>query len=350
MFMNTHDAAFMALVLNLARKGLGLTSPNPMVGAVVVRNEKIIATGFHTEDGAPHAEVEALKKLSPGDASGATMYVNLEPCCHYGRTPPCTDAIIAAGISRVVVANTDPDERVAGQGIALLRSRGIAVEVGVLREEGERLNSIYFHNRRKGLPYIVLKAALTLDGKVATRTGDAKWISGPESRCYSQDLRRRLKAILIGKNTLFEDNPRLNCRFPGFEHKPLDKIVLTSSPQQVREHFAFKALSESPGRSFALNAESREIFLEFCVSQKIDSVLVEGGGKVLQWFLKNSLADRVILFYRPCFMGSDGRPVVTGEGPEKLSELSDFSVVGTQVLGNNVMIDLAKGEPLCLRD
>jgi diaminohydroxyphosphoribosylaminopyrimidine deaminase/5-amino-6-(5-phosphoribosylamino)uracil reductase len=321
-----------------------------MVGAVVVRNEKVIATGFHAQDGAHHAEVDALKQLALGEALGATLYVNLEPCCHYGRTPPCTDAIIAAGISRVVVANTDPDPRVAGKGIALLRSRGIDVDVGVLRDEGERLNSIYFYNRRTGLPYIVLKAALTLDGKVATRTGDAKWISGAESRDYSQDLRRRLKAILIGKNTLVEDHPRLNCRFPGCEHKPLDKIVLTSSPQLVQEHPAFQALSGSPGRVFALEARTREAFLEFCVSQKMDSVLVEGGGKVLQWFLKNSLADRVILFYRPCFMGNDGRPVVSGEGPEKLSELFDFSVVGTHILGNNVMIDLAKGEPLCLRD
>ncbi len=348
--MTDHDGAFMALALNLARKGLGFTSPNPMVGAVVVRDGHILATGYHTKDGAPHAEVEALQQLAPGAAAGATLYVNLEPCCHYGRTPPCTKAIDAAGISRVVVANTDPDARVAGQGIAFLREHGVVVDVGVLKEEGERLNSLYFHNRRTGLPYVVLKAALTLDGKVATRTGDAQWISGPESRAYSHDLRRRLKAILIGKNTLVQDKPRLTCRFPGSEHKPLDKIVLTSAPHEVRELPEFKALAESPGRVFALEAATRAGFLEFCASQKMDSVLVEGGGKVLHWFLKNHLADRVILFYRPCFMGNNGRPVVSGDGPDRLSELSDFSVVESQVLGNNVMLDLAKGEPLCLRD
>lgn len=344
------DSAFMTLCLNEARKGIGFTSPNPMVGAVVVRDGRILATGFHSRDGAPHAEVEALSKLGSGEAKGATLYVNLEPCCHYGRTPPCTNAILDAGISRVVVANTDPDKRVAGAGIATLRSHGVVVDVGVCASAGEQLNSIYFYHRRTGEAYIVLKAALTLDGKVATRTGDAQWISCVEAREVGHGLRRRLKAILVGRSTLTLDNPKLNCRFPGFEEKPLDKIVLSSDPAAVRASQAFQNLSRYPGRSFALNAPSRELFLNFCTEQKIDSVLVEGGGKVLQWFLKNNLAHRVILFYRPTFMGNDGKPVIDGEGPEKLSELSDFSVVSASLVGSNVMMDLARGEPLCLLD
>ncbi len=344
------DSAFMALCFSEARKGMGMTSPNPMVGAVVVRNGEILSVGYHLRDGSAHAEVEALQKLSLSETSGATLYVNLEPCCHYGRTPPCTLAILSAKIARVVVANLDPDARVAGNGIEILRSHGVVVDVGVLAEQGERLNSIYFHNRRTGRPYIVLKAAMTLDGKVATRTGDSKWISGEESRYFSQGLRRRLKAILIGKNTLVEDNPRLNCRFPGAENKPLDKIVFTTNPEHVQVSPQFHDLAQTPGRAFALNASSPDVFLSFCKEQRIDSVLVEGGGKVLQWFVKNNLADRCILFYRPCFMGNDGCSVIAGAGPAKLSELADFSVVETRVLGNNIMIDLCRGDPLCLQD
>ncbi len=344
------DAAFMALCLSEARKGLGMTSPNPMVGAVIVRSGELLSTGYHTRDGAAHAEVEALRKLPPGAAKGATIYVNLEPCCHFGRTPPCTSAIIDAGIQRVVIANCDPDKRVAGNGIAILREHGIAVDVGVLASRAESLNSIYFHQKRTGMPYIVLKAALTLDGKVATRTGDSRWISGPESRKIVHELRRRLKAVVIGKQTLLDDKPQLTCRLPGCEKKPVDKIVLTSEPERVKLLPEFEALKASPGRAYALSAPSQEAFLQFCSAEQIDSVLVEGGGKVLQWFLKNDLAHRLILFYRPCFMGGDGKPVMPGEGVSHIAELSDFSVLETSVIGNNVMMDLAKGEPLCLRD
>ncbi len=344
------DEAFMRLALSEARKGMGFTSPNPLVGAVIVKNGEIIATGWHRVDGGMHAEREALSNIPVAAARGATMYVTLEPCCHFGRTPPCTDAIIEAGISRVVVANTDPDLRVAGDGLRILRNKGIDVETGVLAADAAKLNSIYLFQRTHRRPYIVLKAALTLDGKIAARTGDAKWISGGAAREVSHALRRRLRGVVVGRSTLEADSPRLNCRFPGALDKPVDKIVLCSNPDQVRLTTQFKALSESPGRSFAVSAPNASVFVDFCQTQGIDSVLVEGGGKVLSWFIQNELADRCILFYRPTFMGIDGKPVCVFPSPDKVASLKDFSVVETRVLGNNVMIDMAKEEPLCLLD
>jgi diaminohydroxyphosphoribosylaminopyrimidine deaminase/5-amino-6-(5-phosphoribosylamino)uracil reductase len=340
----------MRLAISEARKGLGLTSPNPMVGAVIVKNGSILATGWHRRDGEMHAEREALRLLPEGSARGATMYVTLEPCCHFGRTPPCTQAILDAGISQVVVANTDPDTRVAGQGLRLLQQNGVEIVTGVLENEAARLNSIYLFHRTHNRPYIVLKAALTLDGKLAARTGDAKWISGKEARHVSQALRRRLRGIVVGRETLEADSPRLNCRYPGAETKPMDKIVFTSRPEQVRDLPQFKAISQSPGRSFAIAPNQGADFLDFCRTHGIDSVLVEGGGKVLSWFIKNDLADRCIIFYRPTFMGADGKAVHVLPGPDRVSDLRDFSVVDSRTLGNNVMLDLARGDPLCLLD
>lgn len=348
--VGTCDETFMRLALSEARKGLGFTSPNPMVGVVVVKNGAILSTGWHRADGGMHAEREALSVIPVGEAVGAHMYVTLEPCCHFGRTPPCTSAIIEAGITRVVVANTDPDERVSGEGLRILRAAGIAVETGVLALEASKLNSIYFFQRIHRRPYVVLKAALTLDGKIAARTGDARWISGEAAREVSHALRRRLRGIVVGRSTLESDSPRLDCRLPGVINKPVDKIVLCSNPDQVRLTPQFKSLSESAGRSFALSVTDASDFVDFCQKQGIDSVLVEGGGKVLSWFIKNELADRCILFYRPTFMGVDGKSVCVLPGPDKVSSLKDFSAFETRILGNNVMMDMAKGEPLCLLD
>jgi diaminohydroxyphosphoribosylaminopyrimidine deaminase/5-amino-6-(5-phosphoribosylamino)uracil reductase len=343
----------MALALEEARKGIGFTSPNPMVGAVIVRDNTLLATGYHSRDGAPHAEVEALSKLTGDQARGSTMYVTLEPCCHFGRTPPCTRAIIASGITRVVLASLDPDSRVSGKGVAELRAAGVVVETGLLEADGERLNSIYFHFRRTGTPYIVLKAALTLDGKIAAHTGHAKWISNEKSRNTAHLLRRRLRAIAVGRGTVEADAPRLDCRLPGWQEKPVDKLLFSRNRSIAALEPFLAPMRGTPGRIFLIEGEAAataEGFIRFCREHQIDSVLVEGGGGLHRWFLENHLVHRVLLFYKPAFMGASGIPVVAGPGPDLASDLEEFTLNGVTVLENNFMVDLSKGAPLCLLD
>lgn len=349
----TQDETFMRQTLTEARRGLGFTSPNPMVGALIVKNGREVGRGFHARDGEAHAETQAIAALTnPNDANGATLYVNLEPCCHHGRTPPCTNAVIRSGIARVVVANLDPDHRVAGEGVAQLSRAGIVVETGVLAQEGENLNSIYFHFRRTGRPYVVAKAALTLDGKIAARTGDSKWISGEKSRHIAHQLRARLRGLVVGAGTLKADRPRLNCRLPGLANKQVDKIIFSrNSRDSLQGEGLLHSIQESPGRVHVVNPESLSKpsdFLNFCAAQSIDSVLVEGGRQVHTWFVKNELADRFFLFYRPAFLGNDGVSVVDAMGLDRIADLKDWKINSIEKVDDNIMIDLARGEPLCL--
>jgi len=206
------DESYMRLALRLARKGAGRVSPNPMVGAVVVDpSGEIISTGYHPEFGKPHAERIALKKLGY-KASGATLYVNLEPCCHHGKTLPCTEAIIKSGVKRVVVGVLDPNPQVSGRGVEILRKHGIEVKVGVLEEECKWLNRGFFKWVLKGIPYVVLKWAQTLDGKIATVTGESKWISSERALNYAHRLRAESDAVVVGKNTVLADDPELTVR------------------------------------------------------------------------------------------------------------------------------------------
>ncbi|HWN97000.1 MAG TPA: bifunctional diaminohydroxyphosphoribosylaminopyrimidine deaminase/5-amino-6-(5-phosphoribosylamino)uracil reductase RibD, partial [Methylomirabilota bacterium] len=208
------DFTFIRLALRLAARGYGQTSPNPMVGAVLVKRGEVIGKGFHRQAGWPHAEIEALRAAEKGghSARGATLYVTLEPCCTHGRTPPCTEAIVAAGIKRAVVAATDPNPRHAGRGLALLRRAGLAVVKGVLEAEAARLNEAFNHWIAHRTPFVTVKAAMSLDGKIATRTGESKWITGERSRAYSMKLRQGSDAILVGVNTVLADDPSLTVR------------------------------------------------------------------------------------------------------------------------------------------
>lgn len=341
------DRHFMNIAIAEARKGLGFTSPNPLVGAVIVKEGEILSTGYHHFYGGDHAEVDAIKKLSPQQLKDSTIYVTLEPCCHYGNTPPCTEAIIKAAIKRVVIANVDLDERVKDKSINILRDAGIEVTTGVLEEEAYRLNPIYFFYRRERRPYIVMKAAMTLDGKIAASTGHSKWISNDKARTMVHKLRRCLKAIAIGRASVESDSPRLNCRLPGYEKKPVDRLVFTSGANEG----LLESFKDSPGRSYLINGEmsrSRESFLEFCRQEQIDSILVEGGGGLYSWFLKEGLVDRLFLFYKPAFLGKDGIPVFTGEGVKAIDELEEFKLNRVEAVDNNILIDLTKGEALCL--
>ncbi len=224
--MNDFDCKMMGECLELGKKALGKTSPNPLVGAVVVKNGQIVGRGFHPQAGLPHAEVFALEEAQ-GNAQGGTIYVNLEPCNHYGKTPPCTEAIIKAGISRVVIGMVDPDTRVSGGGIKRLISAGIDVKVGVKEEACQRLNEAFIHRVRFERPFGIFKYAMTLDGKIATMTGDSKWVTGEKSRGYVHFLRSLCDAVIVGGNTVRKDNPRLTTHGVT-NHNPL-RVVMSSS-------------------------------------------------------------------------------------------------------------------------
>ncbi len=335
----------MSLALKEAKKGLGYTSPNPLVGAVIVKNNKILAKGYHKQLGKEHAEINAINKLTREKLNGSTLYVNLEPCSHYGKTPPCTDKIINSGIKKVIISNIDLDKRV--NGIKLLKKAGIKVKKGIFEDQAKKINSLYFFYQKHKKPYIVLKAALSLDGKIAAFNGDSKWISNEKCREIVHKLRLKLKAIVIGKNTIKSDQPKLNCRLKNYEKKPIDKLIFSN------ENISLKCLASNPGKTFIIDKKitsTKENFIKFCNENEIDSILIEGGGKVYTWFLENDLVDRIFLFYKPAFIGNDGIPIFTKKGNDFIKKLKDFKIINTQIIDNNFLIELSNGDPICLLD
>ena len=341
--MSKTDDFYMSLALNEAKKGLGYTSPNPMVGAIIVKNNKILSRGYHKQIGKEHAEINAINKLNKNKLNGSILYVNLEPCSHYGKTPPCTDTIIKSGIKKVVISNKDTDKRV--NGIKILKKSGIHVKKGIIEKEAQKINSLYFFNKKHNRPYIVLKAALSLDGRIATIRGDSKWISNKKSREIVHKLRLRLKAIAVGKNTIINDQPKLNCRLKNYENKPVDKLIFSN------KNIDLKSIASNPGKTFIINkkiSSNKENFINFCNENEIDSILVEGGGKVYTWFLENNLVDRIFLFYKPSFIGNDGIPVFTKQGTEFIKKLTEFKIIRTEIIDNNILIELSNGDPICL--
>ncbi|GAV23717.1 bifunctional diaminohydroxyphosphoribosylaminopyrimidine deaminase/5-amino-6-(5-phosphoribosylamino)uracil reductase RibD [Carboxydothermus pertinax] len=327
-----YQEQFMKRALSLAKKALGRTSPNPVVGAVIVDSEgKIVGEGFHQKAGLPHAEREALK-MAGEKALGGTMYVTLEPCCHYGRTPPCTEAIIAAGIKKVVVAARDPNPKVSGKGIEILKKAGIEVVEGVLEEEASRLNEKFFKYIKSKLPFVALKWAMTLDGKIATITKDSRWISGEKSREFVHKLRNEYDGVLVGAKTLILDDPLLTCRIPGGRDPyrivlsgsgnlpeglkifSLDRernILITANnklPNHVQKGFSKIIVAYGGENKVNLN----EAFLEL-TKLGIISLLVEGGAQVHASILKNKLADKVYLFLAPKIVGGETAPGPIGD-------------------------------------
>ena len=315
------DAKWMRLALNLARRGQGFVEPNPMVGAIVVRDGQQIAEGWHQKYGEAHAEVNALAQA--GDAArGATLYVTLEPCCHWGKTPPCTDAVIRSGVSRVVAAMADPFPQVAGGGFAQLRAAGIAVETGVLEVEARKLNAPYLTLLSKQRPYVHAKWAMTLDGKIATRTGHSKWISGEESRRRVHELRGRVDAILVGAGTVRTDDPQLMSRPPG--PRTARRVVLTRSGRLQLNCQLLRTARETPvliagpeiEDAQRLKLESfgcdvlpvtgvAELLAEFG-RRRVTNVLVEGGASVLGAFRDANLIDEVHVFIASTLIGGAG--------------------------------------------
>ena len=375
---HSDDARHIRLALRLARRGYGATSPNPMVGAVLVKNGRIIGRGWHRRAGLPHAEIEALRDAQKHrhDPRGATIYVTLEPCCTHGRTPPCTAAIIAAGIKRVVVGATDPNPRHAGKGFKLLKRAGIDVVHGILDEECTRLNEVFNHWIRGRTPFVTVKAAMTLDGKIATASGQSKWITGEKAREQGMKLRSGSDAILVGVNTILADDPRLTVRhqLPTASRRrklvPLRRIILDSlartplSAKVVADEFAslttvvvsrsaplgrVKKLSTkvtvliAPAKKSVGVSSTAKIDLRWLLkrlgSENISSVLVEGGGEVNASFLLGGLAQRVAFFYAPKILGGrDARKAVAGDGVKKLSDVIRLCDVEWRKLGEDLFM------------
>ncbi|HBT20047.1 MAG TPA: bifunctional diaminohydroxyphosphoribosylaminopyrimidine deaminase/5-amino-6-(5-phosphoribosylamino)uracil reductase RibD [Peptococcaceae bacterium] len=356
------DEKFMKKALELARKGYGITSPNPMVGAVVVKNGKIISEGYHQGPGKPHAEAEALEKAGK-EAYGSTLYVNLEPCCHYGRTPPCVDRIIEAGVKKVVSAMIDPNPLVSGKGFKKLIEHGIAVECGVLEKEAKKLNEVFIKYITTGKPFIICKYAMTLDGKIAAKTGDAKWISGVLSRKFVHQLRYGVDAILTGIGTVIADDPLLNCRLNDKIEKQPIRIILDSN---LRIPLNSKLLHDKGSKTIIVTTEKYNyskaeklkalgieiIFsplrdnrvdvkwlIKYLGEREITSILVEGGSSVITSFVELGLIDKFVVFVAPKIVGGVDAPTpVAGVGIERMEGAVLLRDIEVSKIGDDVMI------------
>lgn len=356
-----HEERYMRLALEWARSTRGQTSPNPLVGAVIVNEGRIVGMGAHLGAGMRHAEVHALE-MAGREAQGATMYVTLEPCNHQGRTPPCTEAIIRAGIARVVIGCMDENPRVAGTGMARLRRAGIEIVSGVLESECRRLNEAFFHYKRSGRPFIAVKTASTLDGKIATPTGDSQWVTGTEARAYVHQLRHEYDAVMVGIGTVLADDPRLTCRIPGGGLNPLRVIVdsrlrlpLDARVCDTKEAPTWvfctapvpdpdkeRALASRGVRVLTTGKTDRvdlaEVF-HLLGQHAVTSVLVEGGSALNGSLLKEGLMDKVVAFIAPKLLG--GRTSLTsygGAGWARMGEAVPLSEIDIQSFGEDLCI------------
>lgn len=364
--MNIQDKQYMLRAIELAAKGGGWTNPNPNVGAVIVKDGRIIGEGYHERCGQLHAERNAFANLTE-DASGATIYVTLEPCCHYGKTPPCTEAIIEHNIARVVIGSRDPNPLVAGKGAKLLREKGIVVEEDFMREECDKLNAIFFHHITTGKPYVAMKYAMTLDGKIATRTGASKWITGDKAREHVHTKRSRYAAILAGIGTVLADDPMLNARIDN-AHQPVRVIVDTSlripmdsnivkSAGEYKTIVACKSL-EQPDKQIEKKNQLKELgitvvelplvdghvslksLMEYLASQGLDSVYIEGGGQIHESALKEGIVNHVYAYVAPkIFGGSEAKTPVEGVGVSVPDECAKLILTDTSVLGEDILLE-----------
>jgi diaminohydroxyphosphoribosylaminopyrimidine deaminase/5-amino-6-(5-phosphoribosylamino)uracil reductase len=409
-FFSRGDLHHLRLAINLARRGLGTTSPNPTVGAVLVKGGKIIGRGRTAPAGGPHAEIEALRDAQRRGhlPKGATLYVTLEPCCTHGRTPPCTDAIVVAGIKRVVVGATDPNPRHSGRAFKILRRAGIEVVPGVLADECARLNEAFNHWIVRRTPFVTVKAAMTLDGKIATASGESKWITGEKARAHGMKLRQHADAVLVGINTILADDPGLTVRAKNrgrgniehptsnIQHPKLRRIVLDtmarvplnakvvsdehatwttivvskSAPKRRMAALAKRVnvlvaptikvgrvtpcapFSESHSRSRRARSDApyHQIDVRWLMrklgTQNVTNLLVEGGGEVNAAFLLGGLAQRVAFFYAPKILGGrDARRAVAGEGVKRLAEVIRLQDIEWKRLGPDLLLTARVGAP-----
>ncbi|MBA4600967.1 bifunctional diaminohydroxyphosphoribosylaminopyrimidine deaminase/5-amino-6-(5-phosphoribosylamino)uracil reductase RibD [Thermoactinomyces mirandus] len=359
--MLTIHETWMRLALQLAEATQGQTSPNPMVGAVAVKNGQVIGTGAHLKSGTPHAEIHALN-MAGENARGCTLYVTLEPCNHFGRTPPCTHRIIEAGVKRVVIGSADPDEKVSGQGIEHLRQAGVEVMTGVLKEECLRLNEAYFHHRKTKKPFVTLKMAMTLDGMIATHTGDSRWVTGKESRAHVHELRKRSDAILVGVGTVLADDPQLTARIEGEMLRQPVRIVLDSKLQtplhaqivrtdvaptwifttpacdrKKKEQLTAKGVRVIMTRSH--NQVDLDEMLAYLGKQGILSLIVEGGTRINASFLRGNHVQKVMAYIAPKLLGgTNSKNVIAGAGPDYMAQAIPLSRTRLERLGDDYLM------------
>ena len=360
------DEFYMRRAIELAKKGRGWTNPNPMVGAVIVKNGSIIGEGYHEKCGELHAERNAIASLTES-AEGATLYVTLEPCCHYGKTPPCTEAILEQKIARVVIGSRDPNPKVSGKGAKILREAGVRVEEDFLREECDALNPVFFHYITTGLPYVVMKYAMTADGKIATKTGASKWISGEEARSLVHEMRHDYMAIMAGIGTVLADDPMLNVRIEGLKSPirvvcdsklriPLEsQIVRTAGEYRTivayvdGENEKEAALADAKVELLEIPSESETVDLKDLMQKLgemgIDSVFIEGGGTLNENALRSGIVQEVKAFIAPkIFGGASVKTPVEGIGVAEvneavLMELTNISKIGEDILAEYKVLE-----------
>ena len=365
------DKTYMQLALDLAVKAKGRTSPNPMVGAVIVKEGEIVGKGYHRKAGTPHAEIHALNEAG-SLAQNATMYVTLEPCSHHGRTPPCSEAIVKAGLKRVVVAMVDPNPLVAGRGINQLRAAGIEVEAGLLENEAKKLNEIFIKYITTKTPFVLLKTAMTIDGKIATHTGDSKWITGPKAREQVHRLRDNYDGIMVGIGTVLADNPSLTTRLEDFKDNsgirgkspnriivdssartPLDSKVLNMQADtytviaisQLAPKDRVKDLKEKGAKILACdsNATGQVDLKDLMVKLgqlEITSVILEGGSQIAASALEQQLVDKVMWFIAPKVVGGQQAPSpIGGMGIDQMSQALELKNIKIKSFGDDISIE-----------
>lgn len=328
------DKNFMARALTLARRGVGKTSPNPAVGAVIASDGQILAEGWHRGAGKPHAEIEALRKVRDADLRKATLYVTLEPCSTQGRTPPCTDAVIAAGFRRVVWGATDPNPAHAGRAAALFAKAGIRVTRGVLEKECTALNESWNHWIVTGMPFVTAKCGMSLDGRISTRSGTPPWITNEASRRDAMKLRASVDAILVGAGTVRADNPRLTIRLPGKHTQPW-RVILTRSGKLPKDAFVFT--DEHRERTLVFQGRSLRSVLKELGRRQVTSVMMEGGGTVLGEAFDRNLVNRVQFYIAPVILGGP-TPAVGGRGIAHWKDVPPLADMAYRRFGSDVRI------------
>jgi len=352
----------MRAALTLARRGLGTVWPNPAVGCVILNDGRVVGRGWTQPGGRPHGETEALRRAGEA-ARGAVAHVSLEPCCHWGQTPPCVDALIAAGVRRVVVALEDPDPRVAGQGLRRLRAAGLDVDVGLCAEEAAELNAGFLSRLRLGRPLVTFKLATSLDGRIATASGESQWITGPPARERAHALRASHDAIMVGTGTVVADDPQLTCRLPGLGHRSPVRVVIDRHlriPPAARiiadAHLAptwvVTLRSADPGRRAAFLANGVTLIdfnddgegqidlaaaLGVLGERGITRLLVEGGARLAAAFFRARLVDRLVWVHAPLVIGGDGIPAIAGFDLAALADARAFERLSTETIGDDVL-------------
>ena len=375
------EEKYMRRAIELAKKGSGHVNPNPLVGAVIVRDGEIIGEGYHECYGQLHAERNAIAnaKKRGNSLEVSTIYVTLEPCCHYGKTPPCTEAIIEEKIAKVVVGSDDPNPLVSGKGFQMLREKGIEVIPHFLKEECDAMNHVFFHYIRTGTPYVAMKYAMTMDGKIACYTGDSKWVTGEKSRAHVQTLRNHYKGIMAGIGTVLADDPMLNCRIEGGRDPiriiadshlriPMDSQLVRTAGQQplivaclpdADEEKAAQLQEKGvevlriPGVTTAdITEEQKEVIslpvlMKELGARKIDGILLEGGGQLNESALQAGIVDRIYCYIAPkIFGGAQAKTPVEGQGLTRAADAWQFNRIGMQEFGQDILLEYEKAQEL----